>query len=55
MCRVFVCGFFCHVGRIVDYATKVATKSTDKKASGIGILINASSLTTDGIDKPNRE
>ncbi len=44
MCRIFVRGFCCHVGRIVNYVTKVAAKSTDKKASGIGILINASSL-----------
>jgi hypothetical protein len=29
----------------VNYVTKVAAKSTDKKASEIGILINASSLT----------
>ena len=44
MRRIFVCGFCCHVGRIVNYVTKVAAKSTDKKASEIGILINASSL-----------
>ncbi len=44
MCRIFVRGICCHVGRIVNYVTKVAAKSTDKKASGIGILINASSL-----------
>ena len=44
MCSIFVCGFCCHVGRIVNYVTKVATKNMDKKASKIGILINASSL-----------
>ncbi len=44
MCRIFVCGFCRHVGRIVNYVTIVAAKSTDKKASEIGILINASSL-----------
>jgi predicted nucleic acid-binding protein len=47
MCRIFVCGFCCHVGRIVNYVTRVAAKSTDKKASEIGILINASSLISD--------
>ena len=46
MCGIFVCGFCRHVGRIVNYVTKVAAKSTGKKASEIGILINASSLTT---------
>ena len=44
MCRIFVCVFCRHVGRIVCYVTRVAVKSTDKKASEIGILINASSL-----------
>ena len=39
-----MCGFCCHVGRIVNSVTKVAAKSTGKKASVIGILINASSL-----------
>ena len=29
----------------MNYVTRVAAKSTDKKASEIGILINASSLT----------
>ena len=32
----------------MNYVTKVAAKSTDKKASEIGILINASSLNTAG-------
>jgi hypothetical protein len=45
MCRIFVCGFCCRVGRIVNYVTKVAAKATDKKTSEIGILINASFLT----------
>ena len=45
MCRNFVRGFCYHVGRIVNYVTKVAVKSTAKKASEIGILINASSLS----------
>ena len=45
MCRIFVCDFCCHVGRIVNYVTRVAAKSTDKKTSEVGILINASSLT----------
>jgi hypothetical protein len=44
MYGIFVCGFCCHVGRIVNYVTKVAAKSTSKKTSKIGILINASSL-----------
>jgi hypothetical protein len=46
MFRIFVRGFCCHVGRIVNYVTRVAAKSTDKKASETGILINASSLIT---------
>ena len=41
----FVCGFCYRVGRIVNYVTTVAAKSTSKKTSEIGILINASSLT----------
>ena len=45
MCRIFVRGFCCRVGRIVNYVTRVAAKITDKKASEVGILINASSLT----------
>jgi late competence protein required for DNA uptake (superfamily II DNA/RNA helicase) len=44
-CAEFFCGFCCQVGRIVNYVTKVAAKSADKKAIEIGILINASSLT----------
>ena len=35
----------------MNYVTKVVAKSTDKKASEIGILINASSLTTDTLFK----
>ena len=45
MCRIFVCGYCCRVGRIVNYVTRDVAKTTDKKASEIGILINASSLT----------
>jgi hypothetical protein len=43
--QVFVCGFWHHVGRIVNYVTRVAAKNTSKKTNKIGILINASSLT----------
>ncbi len=39
----FVRGLCCHIGRIVNYATTVAAKSTHKKASGFGIIINVSS------------
>ena len=45
MCGFFFVVFFYRVERIVNYVTKVAVKSTDKKASEIGILINAKSLT----------
>ena len=47
MSRIFVCGFCCHVGRIVNCVTRVATKSTDKKASKTGNLIHASYLRVD--------
>ena len=49
MCRILVCDFCRHVGRIVNYVTKVAAKSTDKKASEIGVLINASSLVSSSL------
>jgi hypothetical protein len=45
MRRIFVRGFWRYVERIVNSVTKVAAKSTDKKASKIGILINASFLS----------
>jgi hypothetical protein len=37
MRRIFARGFCRRVGRIVNYVTKVAAESTDKKASEIGI------------------
>jgi hypothetical protein len=46
MCRIFVYGFCCYVGRIVNYETKIAAKTMSKKTSEIDSLINAPSLIT---------